>query len=83
MSAAAVFAMAADPNFSPFHHKEDKVRIPPADDDPEIFTNVAKILHKTPPERRMYEFSIQGQKVMAYSRKDAITRIKHQKRKKK
>ncbi|MCM1438774.1 MAG: hypothetical protein NC131_06135 [Roseburia sp.] len=32
--------------------------------------------HK-PIEKPMREFSIKGHKVMAYSRKDAITRLKH------
>lgn len=31
--------------------------------------------------RQLREFSIKGHKVMAYSRKDAITRLKHQKKK--
>ena len=30
--------------------------------------------------RQLREFSIKGHKVMAYSRKDAITRLKHQKK---
>lgn len=32
------------------------------------------------PHRELKEFSIKGYKVMAYSRKDAITRLKHQKK---
>lgn len=31
--------------------------------------------------RRLREFSIKGHKVVAYSKKDAITRLKHQKKK--
>lgn len=30
--------------------------------------------------RELKEFSIKGHKIMAYSRKDAITRLKHQKK---
>ena len=30
--------------------------------------------------RQLREFSIKGYKIMAYSRKDAITRLKHQKK---
>lgn len=29
--------------------------------------------------RRLREFSVKGHKIMAYSKKDAITRLKHQK----
>lgn len=32
------------------------------------------------PHRELKEFSIKGRKVMAYSKKDAITRLKHQKK---
>ena len=32
------------------------------------------------PHRELKEFSIKGHKIMAYSRKDAITRLKHQKK---
>ena len=32
------------------------------------------------PHRELKEFSIKGYKVMAYSRKDAITRLKYQKK---
>ncbi|MBD5585375.1 MAG: hypothetical protein HDQ88_09855 [Clostridia bacterium] len=31
-----------------------------------------------PDPHRLYEFSIHGHKVMAYSKKDAIKRLKHQ-----
>lgn len=33
-----------------------------------------------PDPRRLYEFTIHGHKVKAYSRKDAIKRLKHQKK---
>lgn len=32
------------------------------------------------PKRELREFSVKGHKVMAYSRKDAITRLKHLKK---
>lgn len=35
---------------------------------------------KTVDSRQLREFSIKGHKVMAYSKKDAITRLKHQKK---
>lgn len=34
----------------------------------------------TEQQRELKEFKIKGHKVMAYSRKDAITRLKHQKK---
>lgn len=37
-------------------------------------------ISKAVDSRQLREFSIKGHKVMAYSRKDAITRLKHQKR---
>lgn len=37
--------------------------------------------HRAPIDsRQLREFSIKGHKVMAYSKKDAITRLKHQKK---
>ena len=39
------------------------------------------MLHRTfHDSRQLREFSIKGHKVMAYSKKDAITRLKHQKK---
>ena len=39
------------------------------------------MLHRTfHDSRQLREFSIKGHKVMAYSRKDAITRLKHRKK---
>ena len=35
---------------------------------------------KSHESRQLREFSIKGHKVMAYSKKDAITRLKHQKK---
>lgn len=32
------------------------------------------------PDKQLYEFSIKGHKIMAFSRKDAIKRLKHQKK---
>lgn len=43
------------------------------------FSDKAMSLLKEP-HRELREFSIKGYKVMAYSRKDAITRLKHQKK---
>lgn len=42
-----------------------------------------KFSDKTPKavdSRQLREFSIKGNKIMAYSKKDAITRLKHQKK---
>lgn len=35
--------------------------------------------HKPVVRKDLHEFSINGEKVMAYSRKDAITRLRHKK----
>ena len=44
-------------------------------------TDKTELPNRVPPDpRRLYEFSIHGHKVMAYSKKDAITRLKHQKK---
>lgn len=43
------------------------------------FSDKAISLFKEP-HRELREFSIKGHKVMAYSKKDAITRLKHQKK---
>lgn len=43
------------------------------------FSDKAISLFKEP-HKELREFSIKGHKVMAYSRKDAITRLKHQKK---
>lgn len=44
-------------------------------------TDKTELPNRVPPDpRRLYEFSIHGHKVMAYSKADAITRLKHQKK---
>ncbi len=43
------------------------------------FSEKSKVLFREP-YRQLKEFSIKGHNVMAYSRKDAITRLKHQKK---
>lgn len=42
------------------------------------FSNKSKTIFRD--NRQLREFSIKGHKVMAYSKKDAITRLKHQKK---
>ena len=52
-------------------------------DEPDVhfskFSDKSKTLFREP-HRELREFSIKGIKVMAYSKKDAITRLKHQKK---
>ncbi len=52
-------------------------------DEPDVhiskFSDKSKALFGEP-KRELKEFSIKGQKIMAYSRKDAIKRLKHQKK---
>lgn len=33
-----------------------------------------------PVHKKLREFTVKGQKIMAYSKKDAVTRLKHQKK---
>lgn len=46
---------------------------------PKLLTDAQSRLFKEP-HRELREFSIKGHKVMAFSKKDAITRLKHQKK---
>lgn len=76
--AAGIFASAMDP--SPYYggpsicHKVSKV--PETKEELHDYMNVHKM---TKDGRQFREFSINGKKVMAYSKKDAITRLKHMK----
>lgn len=47
---------------------------------PDSGNGFSKAPIKVTDSRQLREFSIKGHKVMAYSKKDAITRLKHHKR---
>ena len=47
--------------------------------EPKRFSGKSRTLFGEP-KRELKEFSIKGHRVMAYSKKDAITRLKHQKK---
>ena len=47
---------------------------------PDSGNGFSKTPIKETDSRQLREFSIKGHKVMAYSKKDAITRLKHQKK---
>lgn len=67
----AVMAASADPHTRPFSAPEPRFRKPTSREDiPGTYQE----------SRRLYEFTIHGHKVMAYSKKDAIKRLKHQKK---
>lgn len=47
---------------------------------PRITMRFSDKIPKVVDSRQLREFSIKGHKIMAYSKKDAITRLKHQKK---
>ena len=47
---------------------------------PDSGNGFSKATIKVTDNRQLREFSIKGHKVMAFSKKDAITRLKHQKK---
>lgn len=47
---------------------------------PRITIKFSDKIPKAVDSRQLREFSIKGHKIMAYSKKDAITRLKHQKK---
>ncbi len=47
---------------------------------PDSGNGFSKVPVKAVDSRQLREFSIKGHKVMAFSKKDAITRLKHQKK---
>ena len=47
---------------------------------PDSGNGFSKVPIKVTDSRQLREFSIKGHKVMAFSKKDAITRLKHQKK---
>lgn len=47
---------------------------------PRISMKFSGKIPKAIASRQLREFSIKGHKIMAYSKKDAITRLKHQKK---
>lgn len=75
MSAALMASGYSDP----FSRAES---ITPRDKKPKTKEQLEEYMrtHRTVDSRQLREFSIKGQKVMAYSKKDAIIRLKYQKR---
>lgn len=47
---------------------------------PRITMKFSDKISKAVDSRQLREFSIKGHKIMAYSKKDALTRLKHQKK---
>lgn len=47
---------------------------------PRVSIKFSNKIPKAVDSRQLREFSIKGHKIMAYSRKDAITRLKHHKK---
>ena len=76
LAMAGMLAMASDPFMS------RTVYSTPTDKKPKTKEELRDYMWNHPPKdsRHLREFSIKGHKVMAYSKKDAITRLKHQKK---
>lgn len=72
--AGAMMAMAAESHNKNFY----KPQLPRVKDTHRDCLDTSKI--KAVDSRQLREFSIKGHKVMAFSKKDAITRLKHQKK---
>lgn len=66
---AGALAMASDPFFCGTRPPQREIK----------FSDKSIALFREP-HRDLKEFSIKGHKIMAYSRKDAIKRLKHQKK---
>ena len=76
LAMAGMMAMASDPFFSGTHYST------PTDKMPKNKEELHDYMWNHPPKdsRQLRQFSIKGHKIMAYSKKDAITRLKHQKK---
>ena len=74
LAMAATLAMAGES----YNRKFDEPQPPRVRDTRRDIHDTSKI--KFVDSRQLREFSIKGHKIMAYSRKDAITRLKHQKK---
>lgn len=72
MGAAMVQAQSADNYYRYGQRKRYSI--------PDSGKGFSKTPIKVTDSRQLREFSIQGHKVMAFSKKDAITRLKHQKK---
>lgn len=72
LGAAAIQAQYADN----FYRYGERKRYPA----PDSMNGFNKTTVKAVDSRQLREFSIKGHKVMAFSKKDAITRLKHQKK---
>ena len=69
LAMAGMLAMTSDPFIGRTNFPEREVK----------FSDKSKRLFGEP-HRELREFLIKGHKIMAYSKKDAITRLKHQKK---
>lgn len=78
MLMAGAMAMMSNPD--PFRGVD--VNPTPLNKKPKTKDELHDYMWNHPPHdsRQLREFSIKGRKVMAYSKKDAITRLKHQKK---
>ena len=76
LAMAGMLAIASDPFMSRTGYST------PTDKKPKTKEKLHDYMWNHPPKdsRQLREFSIKGNKVMAYSKKDAITRLKHQKK---
>lgn len=72
LGAAMVQAQSADNYYRYGHRKRYPI--------PDSGNGFSKAPIKVTDSRQLREFSIKGHKVMAFSKKDAITRLKHQKK---
>ena len=72
LGATIVQAQNADNYYRYGQHKRYSI--------PDSGNGFSKVPIKVTDNRQLREFSIKGNKVMAFSKKDAITRLKHQKK---
>lgn len=72
MGAAMIQAQSADNYYRYGQRKRYSI--------PDSGNGFSKAPIKVTDSRQLREFSIKGHKVMAFSKKDAITRLKHQKK---
>lgn len=75
MMAAALAALGIQQHSPKPYAPENRRRMLPRE--PEPSTPKPKVSYRHTVEKPMKEFTIQGHKIMAYSKKDAITRLKH------
>ena len=74
--AGAIMAMASDPFIRGRRYSEPRDKKPKTREELDFYMST----HMTHDHRQLREFSIKGHKIMAYSKKDAIPRLKHLKK---